>query len=339
MALILIFFNGNFLENLVIQIISFLGALIVAYQIFFSSKVNEKKKESDRLFDILTFVKKSLQLNITPIKNQITYVQDLLDKLKEKKIIDLHVKNNTSIDFVEWTKGVDMIEIKNAYFEHFNNNALDRNKNEENKTKIYDKLVKVLLQQIKTAKVFEENFKLAMEETNKFEQMFDEGKTIIFEMLDVVRYTYTNAQNKHLLDFEKDIMTAVNNHYAIEDTVARNDMYSTMENLIKPLLPLYEKYSNKHELIRAIRQCHFAFDSYEKSKTFSTYRFTNYKESLEESLASIHEIISTIESVESEREISKPKYKFTLNDFVYILLALYVAIFTYYGYKSIAFLI
>jgi hypothetical protein len=297
--------SSDFSEKLIIQLISFCGAVILALLVFYLNKRKERKLKEKNLFDVLTFVKTSLKMNLRPIESQINSINKLLDQLKEEKVMDLHLQLSTSLDFSEWTKGVDMIEIKKSFFKHFNFSDRSKSWNEKNKTYYYNQLVILILHLRKVSSSYEEDFKQGLSEGNKFEKIFDEGKTILFEYLDVIKYTYVSAHNKEKQILEKEVMSAVDSHFAIKEDILRNDMYSTWEKLVLPMADIFKKNLNLYDIVKGVRICGYAFDSYKKSVQFTKSRFTYHKDSLVWSHKRISVLIRSIEKLELENEYNE----------------------------------
>ncbi|MBL0031864.1 MAG: hypothetical protein IPP27_06630 [Bacteroidetes bacterium] len=107
--------------------------------------------------DILNFVKVSLKINLPAIELQIKGIDILLGDLKKEKVADFKLQTYTSLDFVEWTKSFEMIKLKRAFFLYYKVDV-PKEKQDEEKTEYYNKLVKQILHLRKIGDTFNSDF-------------------------------------------------------------------------------------------------------------------------------------------------------------------------------------
>lgn len=285
--------DTSWIYDLLIQIASALLGFIGAYLIFQFGIKRERRaselKEEKRLKDLLHFVRVSLQTNIEPISAQIKAIDELIAQLKTESVIDLKLTLNTSIDFVEWMKSVDMKDLQNAFFLYV------KTKNPHER---YSNFIKHLLHLRNISDFLATDFKNITIESNKFESLFYEGKTILFEKLDKAKKTYLEAQNKHLQTEEMALLKAVDDFSKEKDVVKRNDMFFTYKYFITPLVDL-AKTNQDPTLLKGCRICGYAFESYKKVQLINQKRFTNYREGLAKANGFFPELIAELEKTQT----------------------------------------
>jgi hypothetical protein len=288
--------ENSFFSELAIQIISALFGFIGAYLIFQFGIKKERKAnalvEEKRLKDLLSFVKVSLQTNIAPIINQIEDFKYLIEQLKSETVTDIKLNVATSLDFVEWMKSVDMKELQKAVYLYYP--GKDRHIQ-------YGVFIKHLLHLKNITFHLEEDFLNITRQSNKFETLFNEGKAHIFERIEISRKTLIEAQNRHMHVEEIQIAEAVDLFFKEQNEVKRNDMFFTYNILIKPLIAV-AKLTRDPILIKGIRLCDFAFESYKKNQLINQNKFENYKQGLQGAIDYFPAFISELEKIPAVTE-------------------------------------
>ncbi len=283
--------DSSWVNDLLIQIASALLGFIGAYLIFQFGINRERRandlKEEKRLKDLLHFVKVSVQTNVEPINGQIKAIDELITQLKSESVIDLKLTLNTSIDFVEWMKSVDMKDLQKAFFLYAPTN---------NPHELYSNFIKHLLHLRNISDFIATDFKNIAVESNEYERKFDEGKTILFEKLDLVKKTYFESQYKHLQIEEFKLLKAVETFFKETDNSKRNDMFFTFNYFVTPLIKLANTNQDP-ELLRGCRLCGYAFDSYKKIQEVNQRRFTNYKQGLVNANGFFPELTSELDKI------------------------------------------
>jgi hypothetical protein len=283
--------DNSWVSDLLIQIVSALLGFIGAYLLFKFGIKKERRasdlKEEARLKDLLHFVKVSLQTNVEPINAQVKAIDELITQLKSESVIDLKLTLNTSLDFVEWMKSVDMKDLQKAFFLYVPTiNPHER----------YSYFIKHLLHLRNISDYIATDFKNIILESNEFESKFDEGKTILFEKLDKAKKTYLEAHNKHLQTEERSLMKAVNDFFKETDVVKRNEMFFTYKHFVTPLAEL-AKENQSPVLLKGCRLCGYAFESYKKCQLINQKRFSNYRDGLAKANAFFPALIEELSQV------------------------------------------
>ncbi len=267
--------EGNFWKDLWPDLISNILGFGGAYLLFWLGIKNEKKKkkkdDDEELNEYLEYVKLSIKRIKNPALKQAEAFLKISNQLKERKVSQLDLIKVASFNF-KWFENINKIEVQKVFFRNFPGSIKD-------KEYFYNQLLGRLDYMDEMSKKIEDDFKLFLDNSLKYETLFREGSGKISEIHDNIRSKFKATKDfAQLNSFEQDMVKAAEEWLKIKEP-DRYDLFTMYDTYLSS--QKVKDIINKHDpidFLSALRICYNGFRNFERNQEIASRIYqNNYK--------------------------------------------------------------
>ena len=270
-----LYIESNFWKDLwpdfISNILGFGGAQLLFWLGVKNEKKKKKKDDDEELKEYLEYVILSIKRIKNPALKQAEAFLKISNQLKNRKVSQVDLIKVTSFNF-KWFENINKIEVQKVFFRNFRGNIKD-------KEYFYNQLLSRLDYMDEMSKKIEDDFKLFIDNSLKYEILFREGSGKISEIHDNIRSKFkVNKDFSQLNSYEQDMVKAAEEWLEIKEP-DRYDLFIMYDTYLSS--PKVKDIINKYDpldFLSALRICYNGFKNFERNQEIASRIYlNNYK--------------------------------------------------------------